>query len=106
MRRSTRRLLERLGEEAFNQLTHYRYNRSDSLHPRYRKGRIAALRWICDLSGYYLEREEALGRELLERIDREMEAIAWVDPGPYRQGIEDAVSEMRSLLEGQGVPPH
>ena len=99
MKRSTRRLLERLGEEASNQLTHYRYNRSEALPARYRKGRIAALQWLCDLSDHYLEREKALEEELFRQIEREMEAIAWLDPGPYRQGIEDAVREMKSLLE-------
>ncbi len=99
MRRSTRRLLERLGEEASNRLTHYRYNRIEDLHPRYRKGRIAAFAWFCELSEHYLRQEEGLKEALKEQIRRQMELIALLEPGPYRQGIEDAVGEMESLLE-------
>ena len=99
MSRSTRRLLERLSEEASNRLTHYRYNRSERLHPRYRKGRIAALRWFCDLSAYYLREEKRIQGELRGEIRRQMELIALLDVGPYRQGIEDAVREMNALLE-------
>ena len=99
MRAETHRLLKRLNEEAFNRLTHYRYNRSESLHPRYRSGSVAALTWLCDLSGYYLERETKLRDELIRQIDRQMAWVACLDPGPYRQGIEDAVEEIRRQLE-------
>ena len=99
MRKSTRRLLEKLGAEAYNRLTHYRYNRSERLHPRYRKGQISALEWFCDMSEHYLRREERLRVELCEQVKRQMEVIALLDPGPYRQGIEDAVREMMPLLE-------
>ncbi|WP_456428737.1 hypothetical protein [Nitratifractor sp.] len=99
MRKSTQSLLEKLSEEASNRLTHYRYNRSERLHPRYRKGQISALEWLCDLSEYYLIQEKRLKEELRKQVWKQMEAIALLDPGPYRQGIEDAVREMMPLLE-------
>jgi len=100
MSKDEKRIFERLEIEAYNRLTHYRYNRSEELHPRYRKGRIAALRWMTRLSRHYLQREAALRRELLEVLEQERQQIAWMGPGPYRQGIEDTLREMRRLLEG------
>ncbi|WP_457607940.1 hypothetical protein [Nitratifractor sp.] len=97
--RSARRLLERLNEEAFNRLTHYRYNHSEKMSERYRRGRISALKWFCELSAFYLEREAALPGELREKIRRERGRIEWMPPGPYRRGIEDTVREMERILE-------
>ncbi len=99
MSKDKKRIFEGLEIEAYNRLTHYHYNRSEELHPRYHKGHIAALRWMPRLSHHYLARETALRREIPEVLKREKRRIAWMEPGPYRQRIENTPRGMRHLLE-------
>ncbi|WP_456433660.1 hypothetical protein [Nitratifractor sp.] len=100
MDRASRTILERFSREAHNLLTHYRYNRSRPLHPRYRKGQIDALRWLCELGRIYLEEERRIPERLRRAIERECHHVEPLPPGPYRQGIEDALDRALELLEG------
>jgi DUF438 domain-containing protein len=95
------RKLDRLDEELHNRLTHYRYNRSLHLDERYRKGRIAALKWLTALCRHYRREAEGILPAVERSLDEELSKIRWLDPSPYRQGIEDAVEEFRRLL-GEG----
>jgi uncharacterized membrane protein YccC len=85
--------LRRLHGELYNQLSHYRFNRRHRMDERYRRGRIAALEWLCRLSGHYLEEERRLPERLAAEVERQMRRIATLNPSPYRQGIEDAVRD-------------
>ncbi|ADV46194.1 hypothetical protein [Nitratifractor salsuginis] len=90
--------LDRLDEELHNRLTHYRYNRNLRLDERYRKGRIAALKWLTALCRHYRQKAEGILPAVEQSLDAELAKIRWLDPSPYRQGIEDAVEEFRRLL--------
>ncbi len=92
------RQLDRLDEEVHNRLTHYRFNRRIEGDERYRKGRIAALSWLAALCEHYRRKAEAIPMEMEESLERELGKIRWLEPSPYRQGIEDAVREFRRLL--------
>ena len=93
------RKLDRLDEELHNRLTYYRYNQNIHLDKRYRKGRIAALKWLIALCWYYRREAEAILPTLKRSIDEELLKIGQLDHSPYRQGIEDTVEEFWRLLE-------
>jgi len=94
------RQLNRLDEEVHNRLIHYRYNRRIEGDERYRKGRIAALRWLAALCTHYRQKVESIPEEMEESLERELAKIRLLEPSPYRRGIEDAVGEFRRLLRG------
>jgi len=101
MGESTSERLRRLHEELHNRLVHYRYNRHEAMDERYRKGRIDALSWLCELLGHYLEEERRIDRRLHGSVEAEMRRIGWLPPSPYRQGIEESIREFY-LLIGEG----
>ena len=89
---SARRAMEIIHAHAYNEMTHYAYNRNTlEVSERYRAGRMAALRYLTQLSTHYLAREEALRREFLGEIDRQTRNGQVLCPGGYRKGLIEAL---------------
>jgi hypothetical protein len=83
-------------------LIHYRYNRYEEMDARYRRGRVDALAWLCELLGYYLEEERRIDRRLHGNVEAQLRKIRWLPPSPYRRGIEESIREFYALFDEGG----
>ncbi len=92
MPRIIRSLPERIHFRAYGELAASMYGKSRSSESEsYERGRVSALRWLCELSSYYMDMEKRVSEEMLYRIEKEMEKISMMSENEYRKGIEDSV---------------
>ncbi len=94
----TMELFGRLNEEAHNELTYYRFNRNISLSRDYRRGVVSALKWMSELSRYYMNRESLMRDEFISIVQSELKKVERVADREYAQGVKEAIESIFSRL--------
>ena len=102
MQHSSREFLELVSKYCSNQLTYYTYNKQTlRVSDKYRRGRVTALQYIEELTFFYFRKEKYLKEQFIRDLRAQLSTIAYLDDNDYRAGIDDAITNVLSEIEGQ-----
>lgn len=78
-----------------NQLTLYTFNTTTlKINDRYRKGRITALKYLGELTYYYLQEEKRIQEQFKEQVVKQLKVHDSLDDTEYKRGLYDALNEV------------
>lgn len=94
MKLTSKEVLENISNHCAHQLTHYKFNTS-TLHvgDKYREGRLTGLKYIGELSYYYLQEETKLQHYFHQQIIKQIESYSCMPESEYKKGMYDALNE-------------
>ena len=94
MKPTSKELLEEISKNCSNQITFYTYNKNLlKVSDKYREGRLTSLKYISELTFYYLQEEKKIQKQFREQILKQMKLHSCLDESDYKQGIYDALNE-------------
>ena len=70
---------------------------------KYRKGRLAALKYASELSCHYLQIEKTLTRQFRDQIDYQMKSHACLQDGDFKQGLYDGLNDVLDACWGNSI---
>lgn len=92
MKATSKEILESISKHCHNELTHYRFNTSTlKVSDKYREGRIAALKYIAELSCYYLQEEKKIQEHFNTQVRKQLDQNSCLDDNEYKRGLFDAL---------------
>ena len=95
MKPSSKEILEKISAHCDRQMVFYRYNKNTlKVSDKYREGRLCALEYIAQLSGYYLQEEKRLEHYFREQVHKQMRLHSCLEDTAYKQGLYDALNEI------------
>ena len=94
MKPTSKEILEAVSRNCSNQLVFYQFNRN-TLHvsDKYREGRVTGLKYIGDLTFYFMQEEKRIKDLFHEEILKQMKLYACLEETEYKQGLYDALNE-------------
>ena len=94
MKSTSKELLEEFSKNCSNQITFYTYNKNVlKVSDKYREGRLTSLKYISELTFYYLQEEKKIQKQFREQILKQMRSHSCLDDSDYKQGVYDALNE-------------
>ncbi len=94
MKTSSKEVLEKVSNHCFNQLTFYTFNTSTlKVNKKYREGRLAALKYINDLSFYFLNEEKNLKIHFKTQVLQQIDNHSCLEESEYKKGLYDGLYE-------------
>ncbi len=97
MKPTSKEFLEEVSKHCSNQITYYKFNKT-TLHisNKYRGGRLAALKYIGELSFYYLQEEKSIKHKFREQILKQIQQNSCLNDNDndndYKDGLYDALN--------------
>ncbi len=109
MKPTSKEVLEEISNHCHHQLTLYKFNHGVlQVSDKYREGRLDVLKYIGDLTFYYLQEEKKLQEYLHEQILKQMQLYSCLDDTDYKQGLYDALNDIldhkRDFIERRTDP--
>ena len=94
MKPTSKEILEAVSRNCSNQLVFYQFNRN-TLHvsDKYCEGRVTWLKYIGDLTFYFMQEEKRIKDLFHEEILKQMKLYACLEETEYKQGLYDALNE-------------
>lgn len=90
---------EILSEELTSHMTYYKFNKMDKhLTEKYRKGRINAAKWVCDLIFFYIQKESNFVFKFKNQIENQRKEIENIKDGDFKQGLYDELKIVEEIL--------
>ena len=104
MKPTSKELLEKVSQNCFQQITLYSFNKNVlKVSDKYREGRLASLKYISELTFYYMQEEKRIQVQLREQILKQMRDHSCLGDSDYKDGLYDALNatldEIKSLRE-------
>ncbi|WP_415407946.1 hypothetical protein ACLHDG_05275 [Sulfurovum sp. CS9] len=95
MKPTSKELLEEVSKHCSNQITHYTFNKTTLLvSDKYKEGRLAALKYVGELTFYYLQEEKSIKHKLREQILKQMQQNSCLNDNDYKDGLYDALNDV------------
>jgi hypothetical protein len=95
MKPSSKEVFEHLSNHCQAQLNYYRYNTGIlKVNEKYRAGRISALKYISELTWYYIQEEKRLVDYFESQIEKQMKLHECLEDTAYKKGLYDALKEI------------
>lgn len=95
MKPTSKEVLEKISMHCSNQLTLYKFNTTTlQISEKYRKGRITALKYLGELTYYYLQKEKGIQEEFKDQVLKQLKLHACLDDAEYKRGLYDALNEV------------
>lgn len=95
MKSTSKELLEEVSKHCSNQITHYTFNKTTLLvSDKYKEGRLAALKYVGELTFYYLQEEKSIKHKLREQILKQMQQNSCLNDNDYKDGLYDALNDV------------
>ena len=93
MKPTSKEMLEKVSKQCSNELIFYKFNTS-VLHvsDKYREGRVAGLKYIGDLTFYYMQEEKRIQELFREEILKQMKFYSCLEETEYKKGLYDALN--------------
>ena len=93
MKPTSKELLEEISKNCSNQITFYTYNKNVlKVSDKYREGRLTSLKYISELTFYYLQEEKKIQKQFREQILKQIQLHSCLDDSDYKQGVYDALN--------------
>jgi hypothetical protein len=95
MKPTSKEILEAVSKKCSNQLIFYQFNKT-TLHvsDKYREGRLTGLKYIGDLTFYFMQEEKRIQELFRGEILKQMKFYACLEETEYKQGLYDALNEI------------
>lgn len=98
MKPTSNELLEAVSKHCYNQLTYYKFNTTTlQVSDKYREGRLSALKYLTELSYYYMQEEQNIQQQFKEQITKQLKLHSCLDDTEYKRGLYDALNDVLSL---------
>ena len=92
---TSRELIEKLSSHCYSELTLYRFNKTTlQISDRYRTGRLDGLKYLGELTYYYLQEEKRIKNHFREQILSQMQSNACLEDSDYKNGLFDALNNV------------
>lgn len=65
---------------------------------KYREGRLATLKYIGELTFYYLQEEKSIKDKFREQLLKEMQQNSCLNDSDYKDGLYDALNDVLDEL--------
>ena len=95
MKPTSKEFLEELSSHCANQITHYTFNKSTlQISDKYREGRLTALKYIGELTFYYLQEEKNIKHKFREQILKQIQQNSYLNNSDYKNGLYDSLNDV------------
>ena len=95
MKPTSKELLEEVSKHCSNEITYYTFNKTTlQVSNKYREGRLTALKYIGELTFYYLQEEKSLKQKFREQILKQMQQNSCLNDSDYKDGLYDALNDV------------
>ena len=92
--KTSKEFLSELSNHIFTQITMYRFNKNTlKVTDKYREGRLTALKYVSELTLYYMNLEKTIPLMFREQIIKQMRSNSCLNDSDYKQGLYDALNE-------------
>jgi len=100
MKPTSREILQSISNECHNQLTYYTFNTTTlQVTAKYREGRLAGLRYLSELTWYYLQEEKRIIQQFDAQIIKQLEQYASLEENDYKQGLFSTLKEIHQRVQ-------
>ena len=101
MKPTSKEILEKVSKNCANELIFYKFNTS-VLHvsDKYREGRVAGLKYIGDLTFYFMQEEKRIKDLFREEILKQMKFYSCLEETEYKKGLYDALNSTLDDMNG------
>ena len=101
MKPTSKEILETVSKHCANELTFYKFNTS-VLHvsDKYREGRVAGLKYVGNLTFYFMQEEKRIKDLFREEILKQMKFYSCLEETEYKKGLYDALSSTLDDMNG------
>ncbi len=91
--------IESISKHCYAQMTYYEFNNTtlDVTPPKYREGRLTALKYVSELTWFYLQEEQKLKNDFKQRLIQQMKLHSCLANNDYKQGLYDAINEILNI---------
>ena len=93
MKPTSKEILETVSKHCANELVFYQFNTS-VLHvsDKYREGRVTGLKYVGDLTFYFMQEEKRIKDLFREEILKQMKFYTCLEETEYKKGLYDALN--------------
>lgn len=96
MKPTSKELLEEISKNCSNEITHYTFNKTTLLvSDKYREGRLSALKYIGELTFYYLQEERGIKHKFRDQILKQMQKNSCLSNSDYKDGLNNIWDELK-----------
>jgi hypothetical protein len=92
-------ILEKVNAQCSIQSVHFKYTKHLNVSEKYKKGRLATLKWMDELSYMLMLREKHIKKELIKYIQKEKQKTNLLVDGDYKNGILDQLNWLELTLK-------
>jgi hypothetical protein len=94
----TKELLEKINNHCYAELTKYRFTKNPSYSQKYKKGKVASLEYISNLTYHFFERDKVLKDEFESLLVKEIDRVSTLKDSEYKQAILDSLLQVQKEL--------
>ena len=100
MKPTSKEILETVSKHCSNELVFYQYNTSVlKVSDKYREGRVTGLKYVSDLTFYFMEEEKRIKELFREEILKQMKFYACLEETEYKKGLYDALNNTLDQIQ-------
>ncbi len=104
MKPTSKEILEAVSKDCSDQLVFYQFNKNTLLvSDKYREGRLTGLKYIGDLTFYFMQEEKRIQELFREEILKQMKFYACLEETEYKQGLYDALNDTLDQVKNHKV---
>ena len=94
MKPTTKKLLETISKNCSNQLILYKFNKNTlNISDKYREGRLTGLKYIGNLTFFFMQEEKRIQSLFREEILKQMKFYSCLEETEYKEGLYDALND-------------
>lgn len=94
MKPTTKEILETISKNCSNQLILYKFNKNTlSISDKYREGRLTGLKYIGNLTFFFMQEEKRIQSLFREEILKQMKFYSCLEETEYKEGLYDALND-------------
>ncbi len=94
MKPTTKEILEAISKNCSNQLILYKFNKNTlDISDKYREGRLTGLKYIGNLTFFFMQEEKRMQLLFREEILKQMKFYSCLEETEYKEGLYDALND-------------
>ena len=87
-----------ISSKAFDETSHYKFNKNIDVTDKYRKGRIASSEWVSKVVYIFMQKEKNLLTEFQEELNIQREKLKNIKEGDYKKGLLVELEVIEEIL--------
>ncbi len=90
--------IESISKHCYQDMTFYQFNKNTlKVSDKYREGRLTALKYVSELTWYYLQQEKHIKEEFRQQLIKQMKLHSCLENNEFKQGLFDALNDVLNL---------